>query len=150
VGCRGLRTLAAPTVATSPATRPALTATTSPPKPAIRPTPAAASGDTPACMVGTWVVTSTTITSSAGQQSGGAGAQWEISRVGALTETLSGSQPITSPGRGGVQVSGVLTATLQLPQDPNATSGAWVATNRDDAQQTSQAHQDAAELQAVS
>jgi hypothetical protein len=87
-------------------------------------------------MVGSWVVSKVTITSASGQQSGGAGAVWEITGSGALKETLDGSQPILAAGGGGVQLSGLYTATIQLPQDPSAASGAWLANDVDNSRQT--------------
>ena len=127
---------AKPVVAATAPAKPAAAAPTAAAKPVAKPSAAIVAGNAGACMVGNWVVSNVTITDAAGQQSGGAGAQWEISSSGALKETLDGSQPILSASGGGIRLSGSFAATIQLPQDPNATSGAWVASNIDNSQQT--------------
>ena len=130
------RAPAKPVIAASAPAKPVATAPTAAAKPAAKPSTVIAAGSAGSCMVGSWVVSNVTIRDAAGQQSGGAGAQWEISSSGALKETLDGSQPILSAGGGGVRLSGSYAATVQLPQDPNATSGVWVASNIDNSQQT--------------
>ncbi len=132
----------APAAAT--AAKPAATAA-APSKPAAKPTVATkstaaakpeAAGSGGSCLVGNWTVTNVTITTASGTQSGGAGAVWTISSAGELKEELSGSKPILGATGGGVQLSGGLSATIQLPVDANATSGPWVANNVDNSQQT--------------
>ena len=105
-------------------------------KPVAKPTAVITSGSAASCVVGSWMVTNTTITAAAGQESGGAGAVWDIAADGSLKQTLDGSQPIVGTGRGGVQLSGLSRAKIQIPQDPGATSGQWVANNIDNSQQT--------------
>jgi len=76
------------------------------------------------CMVGTW--TTTSWTSSNGAISGGHGIIWDLNQDGDVTVTYPGVS-VTIAGAH-IVYNGTATYTIQLPADPKATSGSYLAT----------------------
>jgi hypothetical protein len=84
------------------------------------------------CLVGSWTQTNETNTGNPYLSgfSGGAGMKLTISSDGHFTEDWDGSAPMRSAAGGSLSYSGVEGATVQLPADTAAKSGAFAISNQ--------------------
>jgi hypothetical protein len=80
-----------------------------------------------ACMVGNWKVVNQALSPNPHGESGGAGTTWIISPQGGLDINYAGSAPVRTD-QGSFTVTGNGVESVQVPTDPAATSGPWMAT----------------------